>query len=79
MSTALLPAPQLADGSPAVEQHHVFCCDREVSLCGVDISDEPDCDETCTVPRCEFCERVLDQPCLNPKCVDRPRWWQVRR
>lgn len=50
---------------------HIFCCDPDRSLCGVDISDDvehnEDCD--CGTPPCPWCEALekLNLPC-GPDC-----------
>lgn len=84
MSTALLPAPQLVESDTDDYEAHLFCCDPDVSLCGLPIPDEDGWEYNAHLrdeETCELCLRVADEPCDNPKCPDRrkPRFWQVWR
>ncbi|WP_101791098.1 hypothetical protein [Nonomuraea indica] len=68
MSIATLPA--VAPGRPKADpdDDHLYCCNPDLSLCGMDISDSPERDfpdhECCLV-----CLALEDTPC-GPGCPD---------
>jgi hypothetical protein len=68
MSTATLPAPTVLDVADD-NVDHIYCCDEEVSLCGMDISGEPEV-EPGTHPTCPLCVWASEAcgPCGVPGC-----------
>lgn len=65
MSVLTLPAPTVPDAADDSVDHYV-CCDKNVSLCGVDVSDEPivvGSDRSCPL-----CVLLLNEPCGVPGC-----------
>ena len=48
--------------SQAHELTHDWCCDRDRSLCGLDLTGEPDCPEdlSCGCEQCVVCDDLLD-------------------
>jgi hypothetical protein len=79
VSTATVTEPVLdLIGSDEDDVEHLYCCDPDVAVCGLDLSDYDENDDPiddCKI--CELCERAKHLPCANPKCPDRARWWQV--
>lgn len=63
-STDVRPAPSRPKADDSLD--HVYCCDENVSLCGLDLSDVPivklDADRLCKI-----CEELADLPC-GPEC-----------
>jgi hypothetical protein len=58
----LSPLSRLVDVSHAI--NHIYCCDPDTALCGVDVSKHPvvDLDDA----DCAVCLDLEDQPC--PTC-----------
>jgi hypothetical protein len=64
MSLTTLPAPVLPKADP--DDNHLYCCDSDVSLCGLDISDTSEldfADDEC----CLVCLALENAPC-GPGC-----------
>lgn len=68
MSVATLEAP--ARPKATGDECHLYCCDPDVSLCGLDVSDEVevDADHEC-ISCCSACMDVVYLPC-SPECPD---------
>lgn len=65
-----MPAPATVRPQPAPEAdahddglHHVYCCDPDMSLCGVDLSGVPEGECTGRDVPCVVCAGLEDAPC----------------
>lgn len=55
---------------------HMVCCNPNLSLCGVDLTDGEEVPDPDPLDRCEICENKdrLDLPCGARFCRLRQRW-----
>jgi hypothetical protein len=53
----------------ATELFHLWCCDKDEALCGLDISNLPETDGI-VEPKCETCYRLDDEDADCRKCVN---------
>ncbi|MFC9973506.1 hypothetical protein ACFVH6_21690 [Spirillospora sp. NPDC127200] len=71
MSLQTLPRPASPGAEDDESVEHLYCCDPNRALCGVDITDDEDLGDAETDgPECPLCEVLIDQPCGVPGCPD---------
>lgn len=69
--------PAQSDGDGDVD--HLYCCDPDLSLCGLDIAGlEFGCGDD-SQPVCPTCRAARSDPCGDPACPDRTLRWRLRR
>jgi hypothetical protein len=70
VSTALLDRPLPAAPDATGDVIHLWCCDENISMCGLDITDEPEVQPEEDEVLCPMCALVEDEglPCPAPGC-----------
>lgn len=71
-----LPRPGGPDGGGDEDDFdHIYCCDRDRSLCGLDLAGVEDVGEVGDESLCPWCEVLsdLDVPCGAAGCSNRGR------
>lgn len=72
MSTVALQRPR--PGSPGAgagaDPVHLFCCDKNIAMCGADLSDEDEQERDDDTLICPLCVLIEDEglPCPVPGC-----------
>lgn len=68
MTTATLPAPVVPSTDDGLV--HTYCCDENWSLCGLDITAEPEVAYSDSSDRCVVCAELDERggPCGVPGC-----------
>ncbi len=72
MTTATLPAPATPDVDSR-DPHHAWCCNPDLSLCGLDISHLEEITDCSLDEICPTCLAALEigGPCGAPDCPNR--------
>jgi hypothetical protein len=82
MSTTTLERPDVTAADTDDDVDHYYCCDPYETICGLrydNLDDVDQCAADCEHAECELCVRAIDEPCDDPKCPSRVRWWQLWR
>lgn len=70
MSTALPTRPELveSDADDGDNLDHYFCCDPDISCCGLDISGVEDAGDDDLEDLCEECDMRFGTDCGDSRC-----------
>lgn len=68
MSTALSLAPTSGKTDAGDDLDHYYCCDINLSLCGLDIAELGLAEFDGQL--CVVCDDLVEAACANPKCPD---------
>jgi hypothetical protein len=69
MVTAVLARPVAElTGEHDDDRVHIYCCDKDLSLCGKDVTDEPEMPDTPDEECCAVCVGKQGLPCASPDC-----------
>lgn len=69
-----MTTPRQADPDEALDARdelvHLWCCDNNMSICGLDITDETHMPDAAEDQYCEICDNKdrLNVPCGHPDC-----------
>lgn len=67
MTIDMLTRPATAPSGSGDEVDHLYCCDRNLAMCGMDLSQVP---ETEITRLCRYCDYIETEnlPCPSPGC-----------